>query len=115
MRSATVTKHEFLTVGRANRDQHRHVFEQALDGYRRRITRELERRLQDLGRGRRTDQYIGPPEPEDDTVDYDRVIAMGEMSIDDEVTLEASEFGMYVMDQWHSKQSLTESTGRYLR
>ena len=65
--------------------------------------------------GRRVDQYIGLPEPDDHTADYDRVITMAEMSVLDVVDLSEDEFGMYVMDQWHWKQSLGESTARHLR
>jgi hypothetical protein len=76
---------------------------------------ELERRVRDLKHSRQVNQYIGLPEPEDHTDDYDRVLTMIEMSINDTVELSENEFAMYVMDQWDWKQSFTESTYRYLR
>ncbi len=115
MRSVTVHRDEFLARVRENRDNHRSVFEEALEGYRNRLTAELERRVRDLNRGRRVDQYIGLPEPEDHTEDYDRILAMAEMSVDDTVHLTEDEFAMYVMDQWRWKQSFSESTDRYRR
>ena len=88
---------------------------QALEGYRTRLTAELERRVRDLKRGRHVEQYIGLPEPEDHTDDYDRILAMADMSVDDTLELSEDEFGMYVMDQWRWKQSFTDSTTLYVR
>lgn len=115
MRTVTVDRDEFLTRVRENRDNHRQVFEEAVEGYRNRLTAELERRIRDLKRGRQIDQYIGLPEPEDHTADYDRIVAMAEMSVTDTIELSEDEFAMYVMDQWRWKQSFTDSTDRYLR
>lgn len=92
------------------RKNHRSVFEEALEGYRNRLTAELERRVRDLRKGRRIDQYIGLPEPEDHTDDYDRILTMAEMSVAGTVDLTEDEFAMYVMDQWHWKQSFSAST-----
>lgn len=115
MRTVTVHREEFLNRLRINRDNHRAVFEDALEGYRNRLTAELERRVRDLKRGRKVDQYIGLPEPEDHTDDYDRIIAMAEMSISDRVELSQDEFAMYVMDQWRWRQSFSDSTELYRR
>lgn len=115
MRTVTVNKEDFLTRVRENRDNHRAVFEEALEGYRKRLMLELEHRVCDVKRGRVINQYIGLPEPEDHTDDYDRILTMVEMSIDGTVDLSENEFAMYVMDQWDWKQSFTESTYRYVR
>lgn len=115
MRIVTVNRDEFLLRVRENRNSHRGVFEEALGGYRSRLLAEFERRVRDLHRGRHVNQYIGLPEPEDHTDDYDRILAMAEMSIDDSLELTEDEFGMYVMDQWRWKQSFSDSTARYLR
>ena len=115
MRTVTVTKDDFLTRVRENRDNHRAVFEEALEGYRQRRMLELVHRVRDLKRGGVINQYIGLPEPEDHTDDYDRILTMVEMSINDTVELSENEFAMYVMDQWQWKQSFTNSTDRYVR
>jgi hypothetical protein len=115
MRNVTVNRDEFLVEVTANREAHREVFEEALDGYHRRLKAELEQRVRDLKAGRRINQYIGLPEPEDHTDDYDRVIMMAHMSVEDTITLSEDEFAMYVMDQWRWKQDFAETTLRYLR
>lgn len=113
MRTVTVDRDDFLAKVQENRNNHRAVFEEALEGYRSRMIHELERRLRDMRRGRRIDQYIGLPEPEDHTDDYDRILAMAAMSVDDTVTLTEDEFAQYVMDQWRWKQSFTDTAMAY--
>lgn len=115
MRTVTVNRDEFIERVTKNRNSHRSVFEEALEGYRNRLTAELERRIRDLKRGREVNQYIGLPEPEDHTDDYDRILAMAEMSIRDTLELTEDEFAMYVMDQWRWKQSFSASTALYVR
>lgn len=115
MRTVNVNTDEFIQRVSTNRDDHRAVFERALEGYRGRMMRELEHRIHDLKRGRTIDQYLGLPEPQDHTDDYDRVLTMAEMSVDDVIELTAEDFAMFVMDQWHWKQSFTETALRYSR
>lgn len=110
-----VDRDEFVNGVGHNRDNDRAVFEEALEGYRKRLTTELERRIHDLKRGRHVEQYIGLPEPEDHTGDYDRILAMAEMSVADTLELTEDEFAMYVMDQWRWKQSFADSTAMYVR
>ena len=53
-----------------------------------------------------------PQKPSTHASDYDRVIAMLEMSIEPDVTLSAKEFEQYVLDTWlwtESFKSLTSS------
>jgi hypothetical protein len=114
MRNVTVNRDEFLVEVTANREAHREVFEEVLEGFHRRLKAELDRRVRDLKAGRHINQYIGLPEPEDHTDDYDRVIMMAQMSVEDTITLSEDEFAMYVMDQWRWKQDFTETSQRYL-
>ena len=98
---------DLLTSTEGDSDGRRELFD--------RLKAELDRRVRDLKAGRHIDQYIGLPEPEDHTDDYDRVIMMAHMSVDDTITLSEDEFAMYVMDQWRWKQDFAETTLRYLR
>ena len=115
MRNVTVNCDEFLVEVTANREAHREVFEEALEGFHMRLKAELDKQVRDLKAGRDINQYLGLPEPEDHTDDYDRVILMAHMSVEDTITLSEDEFAMYVMDQWRWKQDFTETTLRYLR
>ena len=113
MRHVTVDRDEFIEKVTVNRDQHRAVFDKAHEGYRARLTLELERRIKDLRRGRRIDHYIRLPEPEDHTGDYDRILQMAVMSLHDEIELSETEFARYVMDQWDWKDAFEETTSLY--
>jgi hypothetical protein len=113
MRTVNIRRTDFIEKVAANRSTHRTVFEKALGGYKRRLVRELERRLADVEAGRRIEHYIRLPEPEDHTQDYDRILAMADMSIDEVLTLDADDFSRFVMDQWSWKQDFTETTAFY--
>jgi len=113
MRTVTVDREAFIEEVSKNRDSHRAVFEEAVVGYRKQITAELERRIRDISKRRRVDHYIRLPEPEDHTDDYDRVLKMAEMSVRDTIDLSEDEFAQYVMDQWQWKHAFTESTAVY--
>jgi hypothetical protein len=50
-------------------------------------------------------------EPSDHTKDYDRVVAMLEMSVDETIILDAHDFDQYVMDNWDcSRFALSTNT-----
>ncbi len=113
MNTVKVMKSELLAKIGANREQHRNEFEKALAGYRERCIEELEARLVDLRAGRRFDVAIRLPVPEDHTDDYNRVITMLEMSVDDEIEIYEQEFSQYVMDQWSWKGAFTTTNATY--
>jgi hypothetical protein len=50
----------------------------------------------------------------DQTKDYDRVIRMLEMTVDEIITIGAVEFQQYVMDDWTWKEQFTASNSAYL-
>lgn len=115
MNKVTVRKDEFIQRVQANRDKHRATFEKALEGYKALMLRELEHRIHDLKRGRRIDRYIRLDEPEDHTDDYDRVLEMARMSVEDTIDLTGQDFAMYVMDQWSWKHDFEATTAMYIR
>ena len=46
--------------------------------------------------------------------DYDRILTMARMQIDEVLELTEEEFGMHVMNQWSWKSHFTSTTDRYL-
>ena len=100
MNEVKIRKENLLQAVKANRTTHRDEFLTAQAGFRDRVIEELDRRLQDAREGKKVNLLISMPEPQDHTDDYDRVIRMLEMSVDDEVKLSATEFDQYVMDNW---------------
>lgn len=114
MDSITVKKDELLAKMKTNRDNHRGVFEKAQEVYRAQIIKELDQMLDDAKQGRKIKRMVMLPEPEDHTSDYDRVIAMLEMSVDDEIDLAEHDFQQYVLDHWAWERSFASNTSSYL-
>lgn len=113
MREVRIKKSELLAKLEENRAEHRSTFLEALDGYKVEVIKILTARLKDAKTGKRIPQHITIQQPVDQTREYDRVIAMLKMSVDDEVTLQAQEFQQYVMDQWVWKHQFLASNSAY--
>jgi hypothetical protein len=113
MRTVNIRKDEFIDKVSANRATHRAAFEKALEGYQKILVRELEGRIADVKAGRQIEHYIRLPEPADHTDDYDRILAMAEMSVDEVIELDADDFARFVMDQWDWKQNFAETAAYY--
>ena len=113
MRAVTVNRTELMTVLRRNRDNHRAVFEKAQEGYRARVIEELDKMIAAARRGDKVRVYVGLDAPEDHTDDYDRVLGMLEMSVDETVEVDAASFEAYVRDKWNWSQTATVKNTAY--
>ena len=113
MQKVKIRKDEARAAIQSNRDAHRKIFEEALSGYRECVIEELERRIAEIREGKHIDQYIRMEVPVDHTGDYDRVLKMLEMSVDDEVELTASDFDSFIMDNWKWKQDFVSNSAMY--
>src|SRR5215470_9253852 len=100
MNAVKVKREELLTKVRSNRDAHRELFLKAQEGYRKLVIEELHRMLEDARKGRPIQRSLTLTEPSNHIKDYDRVITMLQMSVDDTITLNAQSFDRYVMDNW---------------
>ncbi len=111
MRAVKVKKDALLQIVKENRVKHYDLFDEAQSAYRTEVIKRLDIMLADAKAGKRIEMNIGLIAPVDQTPEYDRVIRMLEMSVDDEVTLTQDEFECYVMDQWAwSQQALMANT-----
>jgi hypothetical protein len=90
MNPVKVKRDELLTKVRANRDAHRDLFLKAQEGYRKLIIEELDRMLADAKEGRLIQRSVTLTEPSNHIKDYDRVITMLEMSVDETIVLDGS-------------------------
>jgi len=100
MHQVKVNRAELLAKVRTNRYAHRDLFLKAQEGYRKLVIEELDRMLADAKTGRPIQRSINLAEPVDHRADYDRILAMLEMSVDDIIVLDAQEFNQYVLDNW---------------
>lgn len=110
-----VNKKELIDKISVNRDGHRAVFEEALEGFHAAVIEKLNAALKDAKAGKRYKTYFDLPEPQDHTNDYDRVILMLEMSQDDEILLDERQFAQYVQDDWGWKPDFLATAGTYTR
>lgn len=113
MGTVTVKKDELLEIVRKNREAHRKIFLEAVDGFRAKAVEMLEQRLTDAKAGRRINIRISLPTPVDQTREYDRAIKMLEMSVDGQVQLTQTEFAQYVMDDWSWKKQFSATNKMY--
>lgn len=114
MQNVTVKRDDLLSKVRTNRDAHRDLFLKAQVGYRAAVIAELDKMLAEARDNKPIRRAIQLPEPIDRTQDYDRVIAMLEMSADKEVILQAHEFDQYVLDNWQWKAMAAFTNSSYL-
>jgi hypothetical protein len=96
-----------------NREGHRAVFEEALDGFHAAVIEHLDKALADAKKGKSYTTAIYLPEPQDHTRDYDRVIALLEMSLDEQLELSDREFAQFVLDDWGWKGDFIATATNY--
>lgn len=113
LNSVRIRRAELLVKLEQNRDGHRAVFEAAIEGYHQAVITALENALEEAKAGKKYRADIWLPEPADHTADYDRAIAMLEMSLDEELELTAQEFAQYALDDWGWKRDFLATTSNY--
>lgn len=113
MKDVTVKKAELREKIQTNRDAHKAIFDEAVEGYREKIIGLLEEHLKRVKKGKMETIRIWLPVPEDHTGDYDRVLAMLDMSVDEEITIDQNTFSSYVMDEWHWKGEFLSTNSAY--
>lgn len=105
MQEVKLKREELLDKVQRNRDNHVEEVREAQEGMLEDIAAYHAEEIARIKAGKSFDTRINFPEPEDHTDDYDQVIAMLEMSVDEEITLSNHEFGQYVMDNWQWKDA----------
>jgi hypothetical protein len=100
LNTVKVKREELLTKVRTNREAHQSLFLKAQEGYRKLVIEELDHMLADAKAGLVIRRSVTLTEPSNHLKDYDRVITMLEMSVEDTITLDAQDFDRYVMDNW---------------
>jgi len=113
MKAIKVNKVDLIQILEKNRKEHRAIFEEALEGYKKAIIAELERRLVRAKKGKIIDHIINVQQPTDQTKDYDRALGMLKMSLENEVELTEQDYRSYVLDDWNWKSQFLASNAFY--
>jgi hypothetical protein len=114
MNEIRVDREHLLEIIRANRETHRSTFLKAQEGFRKLVIKKLDEMLENARNGVRFDTSVGLPTPQDMTKEYDMVISMLEMSVDEQIDISQGEFKMYVLDQWSWKGGWETSNSTYI-
>ncbi len=113
MKRVRVRRAELVEKVRTNRTKHEETYKKALTVFREEAVDKLRGMLKAAEDGGEIEQYLGLPEPQKHTDDYDQVIAMLEMSTEDEIDLDALDFARYVLDKWGWQANFEATTGCY--
>lgn len=108
-----VNKSELLKIMKANLASHYDQFIKAQEGYRGLVVHKLDEALRDARTGREIRTHISLVAPEDHTKDYQCVIGMLELSLDDEINLGQREYAQYVDDEWGWKEEFVRTSTMY--
>lgn len=123
MREVKVDRKELLKKVKENREKHVSEFKEAVIGYKTVALKEIERgmdrlkkQVEELRAGEvlhLTAVSFNIAVPQNHSKDYDQVISMLEMSVDDTLTIRSDEFAMYVMDDWGWKTDFENTSTIY--
>lgn len=108
-----VSRTELLTALEKNKGEHRVIFEQAMEGYKKKAIEILTTNLDNIKNDKLERLLINLTLPEDHTRDYERVIMMLQMHQNDFIDLSQEQFAQYVMDDWGWQHQFLESGTYY--
>lgn len=97
----TVKRTELLGIVKKNREAHAQLYKDAVEGFQVDVKKKLERAMKKVDAGELM-SGLSFQVPVDHTEQYDTVIAMLEMSVDENIELRMHEFQNYVQDKWIS-------------
>lgn len=113
MEPVRVKKTDLVTRLEKNKKEHVKIFDEAVEGYRKKVTQILEDHLKRVKSGSLVRVMISLPEPSDHTKDYERALEMMAMSLDDEIEIDETTFSELVMDDWSWKREFLTTNSAY--
>lgn len=123
MREVKVKRDELLAKVRENRTKHIDEYDDAVAGYKdaalaaiNKGVAKLRAQVADLEAGETLQLsavLFDLAVPQNHAKDYDQVIAMLEMCVDEELTIRSDEFACYVMDDWGWKDEFENVSKLY--
>lgn len=113
MDTVRLNRDALLTKIKENRVQHEKAYLEAMVGFKKEVTEELEEHLELAKSGKEYNLNLNLTEPQSYLSWYDQIITMLEMCIDETIELPEHDFKRYVMDDWEWKQSFASTTSFY--
>ena len=113
MQAVLISKEKLLAKMKENRELHRKQFEEALDGWKTRVTVELERAYVNAQKGLKYETFFNLPRPDDHTEDYDAVIDQVEWNEEEQIELDLHSFNQFIRDDWGWKKDFLATNAFY--
>lgn len=101
MDEVEIKKDQLISVLKKNRDEHKRLYDEAVEGYKEAILKKVGEAYRDLKSGKliSMNEY-SLPVPPSHVAEYEDALEMLELSVYDTVTLTKREFRQYVQDKW---------------
>ena len=109
----SVRREELIEKVKKNRDEHEKIFLEAVEGYREEALKRLNEYIDEIRDGKVIRNYWQMPTPENHLEEYDRVIGLLEMGVEDVVKMSDVEYQSYVLDNWQWKKAFLMSNSYY--
>jgi hypothetical protein len=106
-------KSELKETVSKNRDLHRTIFEEAIEGYKKKVQVALEEHIDRIKNGEIIRVHIYYDEPVDHTRDYDRLLKMLDMTVETHIELTENQFESYILDDWKWKRQFIATNSAY--
>ena len=113
MYTVKVEREKLLNIIKENREKHRAIYAEILDGYKKEVIRRLKFALDQALEGEKFITNIKLIAPKDYTENYNRIIGMLELSIEKVVEIDDTEYRQYVLDEWVWKKDFEMSNSSY--
>jgi hypothetical protein len=113
MKTVKIKRDELLAKVKENRAKHEEAYKQAQTVFREEAIAKIKSMLKAAQGTGEIPLYVGLTEPEEHLEDYDQVITMLEMSVDEVIELENGLFAQYVMDKWAWARAFASNTVGY--
>jgi len=113
MKSVRVHVLPLISKIKENREAHALIVREAQIGYRKAVIKQLDSLLAAAKEGKRIPHSLCFEMPVDHTKDYDLVLEMLGMEIEESVVIEAGDFARYVKDDWSWKHQFLETNSKY--
>jgi hypothetical protein len=115
MKPFVIDKNELINKIQENRDAHRGIYEEAMEGYFEAAVKFFKEQHDRALDGKPFQTAFYEPMPEDHTDDYDVVLDGLRWTQDQNIDLSISELRQYVRDEWGWKKEFTATSSNYLK
>lgn len=109
----TVQKELVIERIKTNLEEHKKIFQAAIEEYRRQVIDDLNAKIDSVKAGKPIQHFIALPLPEEHTEDYLRVLRMLEHHQDALIKLSEADYATYMDNEWSWQRSFIANTTSY--